>query len=475
MLSALRKDLRAISADGTAASVMVGVGETYLPAFVLALSASDLASGLISSVPLVIGALVQLAAPRIIRRLGSYRRWVVLCAVVQALAFVPLVCAALLGAMPVLLVFAVVSVYWAAGMAGGATWNTWVGTLVPERIRPRYFARRTRWCQAGMLIGFVGGGVALQLGTHAGYCLVTFSLLFLAATLSRLASSLLLTCQSEPQPPGPELMLPDLRRLMRALLQDDTGRLFLYLLGAQAAVQIAGPYFNPYMLDCLKLPYFQYVALICAAYCAKILCLPAFGKLAGRWGAERLLWCGGIAIIPTSALWLVSSSFGYLLAIQVFSGVAWAAYELAMFLLAFEAIPDQRRMAVMTAFNLANATAIFVGSILGGGLLILWGVTRQAYLALFLISSIARVFAILLLLCAPGVSLRAQWAAIQARLWAAVAARVRPAAMPRPTPSLARPHWQLRKVVVVHSEVEAETESGEPAAPSAQVATYEEV
>ena len=76
MLSVLRKDLHAISADGTAASVMVGIGEMYLPAFVLALSASDIASGLITSVPLVIGALVQLAAPRIIRRLGSYRRWV---------------------------------------------------------------------------------------------------------------------------------------------------------------------------------------------------------------------------------------------------------------------------------------------------------------------------------------------------------------------------------------------------------------
>ncbi len=475
MLSALRKDLRAISADGTAASVMVGVGETYLPAFVLALSASDLASGLISSVPLVIGALVQLAAPRIIRRLGSYRRWVVLCAVVQALAFVPLVCAALRGAMPVLVVFAVVSIYWAAGMAGGATWNAWVGTLVPERIRPRYFARRTRWCQAGMLVGFVGGGVALQLGTHAGYCLVTFSLLFLAATLSRLTSSLVLSCQSEPQPPGPELMLPDLRRLMRALMEDDTGRLFLYLLGAQAAVQISGPYFNPYMLDCLKLPYFQYVALICAAYCAKIFCLPAFGKLAARWGATRMLWCGGVAIVPMSALWLVSGSFGYLLMIQVLSGAAWAAYELAMFLLAFEAIPNQRRMAVMTAFNLANATAIFIGSLLGGGLLVLWGATRQAYLTLFLISSIARVFAILLLLRAPVVSLRTRWTAVYARLRAAASARIRPTTAPQPGATLAGPHWQLRQVAVVHSPSEARTEGEQTAATLSDVATYKEL
>ena len=115
-----------------------------------------------------------------------------------------------------------------------------------------------------------------------------------------------------------------------------------------------------------------------------------------------------------SALWIVSSSFSYLLAIQVLSGAGWSAYELATFLLAFEAIPNQRRMAVMTAFNLANATAILVGSLLGGGLLILGGVTQQAYLTLFLISSIARVFA-MLLLGTGGVSLRARWTAFYVR------------------------------------------------------------
>jgi MFS family permease len=313
-----------------------------------------------------------------------------------------------------------------------------------------------------MLTGFVAGGVALQWGAHVGYCLVTFSLLFLAATLSRLMSSLFLASQSEPLPPGPELMLPDLRRLFHALMEDDTGRLFLYLLGAQAAVQISGPYFNPYMLDCLKLPYYQYVALICAAYCAKMLCLPAFGKLVARWGATRLLWCGGVAIIPTSALWLVSSSFSYLLVAQVVSGVSWAAYELAMFLLAFETIPDHRRMAVMTAFNLANATAILVGSLLGGALLVFWGITREAYLALFLISSIARVFAILLLLRAPGISIRERWTAMHARL--------RLAAAPRPRTALAGPHWQARRVVVVHSPPEGKTDVEKDAAPLADMA-----
>jgi len=59
MSSVLRKDLRTSTAEGMAASVMVGMGETYLPVFVLALSGSQVACGLVSTVPLVIGAVIQ--------------------------------------------------------------------------------------------------------------------------------------------------------------------------------------------------------------------------------------------------------------------------------------------------------------------------------------------------------------------------------------------------------------------------------
>ncbi len=83
-LTALRKDLRASTAEGTATSVMVGIGETYLPAFVLALSANQLACGLVSTVPLLAGAVLQLVSPRMVRREGAYRRWVVCCAAIQA-------------------------------------------------------------------------------------------------------------------------------------------------------------------------------------------------------------------------------------------------------------------------------------------------------------------------------------------------------------------------------------------------------
>ena len=98
---------------------MVGIGETYLPAFVLAAGMGEVAAGFDHHAALVAGALLQLASPAAIRRLGSNRRWVVCCALIQALAFVPLVAAAWFDWEAGRVAFLMASVYWAAGMATG--------------------------------------------------------------------------------------------------------------------------------------------------------------------------------------------------------------------------------------------------------------------------------------------------------------------------------------------------------------------
>ncbi|HEY8121070.1 MAG TPA: MFS transporter, partial [Myxococcota bacterium] len=76
----LHRDLRSITGDGVFYSVMVGLGETYVPAFVLALGHGAQASALITTLPMMLGALAQLGAPLGARRAGSYRSWVVACA-----------------------------------------------------------------------------------------------------------------------------------------------------------------------------------------------------------------------------------------------------------------------------------------------------------------------------------------------------------------------------------------------------------
>ncbi len=437
----LREDLRAITADGAAASVMVGIGETYLPAFVLALSASQVASGLVATVPMLIGAILQLVSPYVVRRLRSYRLWVVLCALVQGAVFAPLIAAAVTEKMPMWVVFAAASIYWGAGQAGGSAWNTWVGSLVPGRLRNHYFARRTLISQIGLMSGFALGGVTLQIGSSLGEPLLPFALLFLAAGASRLISAQFLSRQSEPHRPGSELGSLSLGRMLLHAQHHRIARILLYMLAVQTSVQIAGPYFTPYMLRHLGFSYAEFMVLICTAYIAKILALSLMGQLADRWGAKRLLWIGGLAISPVSALWLISDSFGFLLGLQVLSGIAWAGYELAMLLLFFESIPSQQRVAILTLFNLANAAAVVLGSLLGGAYLSAVGAASQAYLALFLISGVARLAALLLLVRMPQMALRRMTLATGAMaLRPSMGSMERPI-LPSGATSSGSPHW----------------------------------
>jgi len=393
----VRQDLVAGHAEGAAFGGMVGLGETYLPAFVLAVGLGEITAGLVASLPLLAGGLMQTFSPLAIRRLRSHKRWVVFCAVAQALSFIPLVAAALVGRISPMAVLAVAAVYWGAGLATGPAWNTWMGALVPRRVRSRFFANRTRVSQLAVLAGFVAGGLALQWAGNRGWALLAFAAIFFAAGLCRLMSAGFLAFQHEPEPLRTNRLPISISRVWAQIRHAGSGQLVLYLVVVQGSVQIAGPYFTPFMFEWLHLSYIGYVALIAAAFLAKSAMLPFWGTVAHRMGAMRLLWLGGAGIVPLSALWIVSDNFAWLLVVQVLSGLAWGAYELGFFLMFFESIPEDERTGVLTFYNLANSTAWVLGSALGGLLLLSLGTGHLGYLLLFGVSSAGRALALLLL------------------------------------------------------------------------------
>jgi MFS family permease len=398
----LRRDLAYVHTDAIAASVMVGTGETYLAAFALALGLGDVVAGIVATGPLLAGAVLQLVSPYAVSRLGSHRRWVVWCAALQALSFVPLVIAALVGSLSSLGLLAIATFYWGAGMAAGPAWNTWVGTLVPRSLRSRFFARRSRAGQVAVLAGLLAGGAILHQGETSERNLFAFAVLFALAGVSRGFSAWLLSRQSEPDPQlanylaeqaefGPPRRVAGNRRLLA------------YLLVVQIGVQIAAPYFTPYMIGqhALKLSYASYMGLIAASFLSKILALPALGHYAARSGARRLLRFAGVAVVPLPALWTFSNDYRFLIAIQLVSGVAWGAHELATFLLFFDAIRAEQRTRILTWYNLANAAAIVLGAALGGSLLRGLGTDFAGYAALFWISAGARAATLPLLVWMP--------------------------------------------------------------------------
>jgi MFS family permease len=395
--STLRRNLSLITADGVAFSVMVGMGEANLVAFGLALGIGQATAGLLATVPMLAGGVLQLIAPWGVRRLGSHKRWCLLCVAGQSLAFAPLLIAALAGAMPALGVFLSAALYWGSGMGAGPAWNTWAGTLIPERIRAHYFARRTRFTQASVFLGLMAGGFALQRWTATGRRLEGFALLFAVALICRALSFALVWKQSEPVPIAPTLRSVSPREMGRKLRHGQDGRVLLYLVLMQIGVQTAGPFFTPYMLEQLHFSYIQFVSIPAVAYIAKIGALPLLGRLAKRWGAVHLLTVGALAIVPLSLFWMVSDNYWYLMPVQVVSGVCWGTLELATILVVFETIHADERTSILTMFNFANCTAIVVGSLIGHAVLRHLGEVQSTYMVLFVLSTLLRIVPLALL------------------------------------------------------------------------------
>ncbi len=396
--SRLRHNLRASTSDGMACSVMIGIGENYLPAFALALGMGELVAGWIACVPLLAGAVLQLVSPACVRRIGSVRRWVVLCVAAQALSFIPLIITALSGHIAPALLFVLAAIYWGSGMASGPAWANWMDTLVPQRVRSRYFGRRARLAQLGLFVGFVGGGMFLEWGVQSQRVLLAFAILFAAAAVCRLASAAFLASQSEALVTAPrEASMVRFNGLMHRLRTRRDGQLLAYLWSMQFAAQIAVPFFGPYMLSHLKFSYTRYVIVISFAMAVKAIASPYLGRLAEKFGVARLLRLSGLAIILMPALWIFGHGVPYLLFIQLCSGLGWAGFELASLLMFFEAIEPRQRIGMLTLYNFGNASAMVAGSLVGGLLLTLWGANAGGYLAVFALSCAARGLTIPLL------------------------------------------------------------------------------
>lgn len=404
----LRCVLRTSILDGVVFSIMVGLGETYFPALVAKLGYGQVAVGLIATVPMVAGALLQLITPPLVRRAGSNRRWVTLSTSAQALSLLVMAAGVLLGPPPLWFIFAAATAYWAAGLASGPAWTDWMGREIPPPVRGRYHARRSRWCQAGVLAGLLAGGFTLErfAGGVIGDApdaraegLLAFAALFLAASLCRAVSTGLLLTQPE-HAPGLRAQTSILSRaeLADRLRHGPEGRLLLYLFSLQAAANMAQPFFNPYMLAQARVDYARYTILLSAAFAAKVAIFPLLGRFVAVSGAARLLAIAGLGLVPLPLIWLWADGFWTLLAAQLISGCVWGAYELASFLMFYRAIREDERTSILAVYTCGNALSIAGGSIFGGWILALPATGQgAAYTSVFVASTLARTLSLALL------------------------------------------------------------------------------
>ena len=381
-------------------SLMVGAGETYLPAYALSVGMSEWLTGFFSTIPIIVGALIQMITPWGLAWVKSPKRWVAGAAAFQAFAFIPLIYFSLYPSPDNFLwLFIVAAVYWGAGFAVGPTWNYWMGNLVPSEVAPKFFSQRLQVSQLGIVIGLIGGGLALQANVHVGPFTSVFALIFCAAFVARASSTFFIFLKKEVpfKYVGDQEVKRQIRKAREAVKefwsQSSYRNFFVALFLFQVTIYVSSPFVAPYFLKKINMNYDQYMLSQAVFLFAKIAAFSVAMKLMQKRSIHKIFVIGAIGISPLPALWFISKDMWFVVLLQITSGAFWSLFEVGLALTFFNQIRPEQKVSLLTFYNLFSSVAIIVGSLIGGTLLKHLGATENAYYLVFFVASVLRLAA----------------------------------------------------------------------------------
>lgn len=386
-----RRSLNLSLFDAFFFSIMVGAGETYLPAYALSIGMSEVMAGFFATLPLIGGALVQLIAPFAVARIGSVRKWVAGSAALQALAFLPLIYYATNTVPHFSILFLIASIYFAAGFSAAPSWNFWMGHLVPENMSDKYFTKRLRVSQVGILLGLLGGGICLHYNIKFAPFASVFSFIFFVAFICRAASGLLIAAKEYRRDWKYTTPAVSLHKIVDSFVRHPEYRSFFgFLFIFYIVIFISSPFVTPYFLEKLHLSYSHYMLALAGLFAAKILTLPLANKLSQKYGIKTVFYIGIIGISPLPALWPLSDQLWFVILLQAVSGAFWSLFEVSLAVIFFNQVKSQEKIPVLTLYNFFNSLALILGTVLGGQVLAYMHESLSGYYWIFVGGAVLR-------------------------------------------------------------------------------------
>lgn len=392
-LSVVEGGFAQVFLNWTSGSVIVG--------YLLHLGASPAHIGLVASVPF----LAQVASPFAALLAERFGRRRLIAAILSMTGKLVWVLAAFLPQLglpdllePTVLVALVLlgSVFQAAT---GTLWAAWMGDVVPDKLRGRYFGLRTGVVGVvGMVANLLAGAFLDRVGAPLNFQVV----LVTAAALGAIGIVLYFFHYDPPL----QVVRSRSREVFLSPLRDANFRRFLQFgIYWQFMVLVGAPFVIPYFLEVLHMTFTQIAIWTALAASTGLATTILWGRVADRVGNKPVLAVGTFLaglLLPgtwilaglTDQLWIIYVS-------AVFDAIAWGAIGPAVFNLALVTAPRQGRVSFIAMYSLVTGVAGFLGGVVSGPLLVWFqGIETLAepsgwtgYHTLFAVSGVGRATA----------------------------------------------------------------------------------
>jgi hypothetical protein len=267
--------------------------------------------------------------------------------------------------------------------------------LIPTEIRGKYFGVRNRINGlVSLMFSFVAGGL-LQILT--GNTQLAFAVILGGSFIARLISLYYLSLMYEPHPNIPKTAPREsVLQIGRELFSTNIGIFIVFTVFLNMAVNIGSPFFSQYLLKELKVNYISYQIINATSAVVTLLVVTWWGVRSDRAGSVKILRITAYMIPFVPMLWAVNRSLWWMMFVQVYSGFAWAGFNLCAGLFVYDTSPQQNRARYVAVYGALGSIGSMLGAIIGGNLgPHLPRVSGSYFMTLFLVSGVARMVVVL--------------------------------------------------------------------------------
>ena len=361
----LRKNLKYSIIEGSWFALMFGLGENYLSAMAVYLGFSALQISILNSLPQLIGAFLQLGTNAISNLFKSTKSFVVNLALVQSISWIILIVIInTFSSYITILIWAIL--YYSVSSIIGPAWISWMGYLVPLRIRSNYHANRNRIIHFIIFISILLGGIILRI--YEQNMIFAFSLMFSIGSIGRVVSSYYLSKKNTIQTSKSTLKIN-----YRKLFADKMKLTFIsYNTFIHFSVMFLGPLFSIYILRTMELSYFVLTLCMVSWWLGNVFSSRFWGKLGKLKGNLFLLKITTILMCILPAFWISVYYFDtngriiISLIINLLAGISFSGFGLSSFNIVYELCAEEDVIMFSSLINCLKGIGVFLGSVFAG-------------------------------------------------------------------------------------------------------------
>jgi MFS family permease len=386
----VKRSLKASFFDGVFASGMTGFTQEYFTPFLLLIGGTAGHVGILNALQNLAASLTQLKSADLTAYLRSRKKMFNFFVFLQAFMLLPMALAALFCFASPFVFIGLVVFFAGFGALALPAWGSLMSDLVPVDKRGVYFGWRNKITGlVTVLVTLLAGLILNEAGKVNRY--VAFAILFGFAFIFRLASWYFLTRMHEPALKHDKEDQFTIFMFLARLKESNFAKFVLFVALMNFSVNLASPFFPVLMLRDLHFSYMLYAGITVTATLTVCLMIARWGRLADRIGNLKVINATAPIIGMIPLLWILNRHPAFLFFAQVFSGFAWAGFNLCASNFIYDAVTPEKRTRCIAYFNLFNGLALCLGSLLGGLLLQrLPPLLGFNILMLFLISSLLR-------------------------------------------------------------------------------------